>query len=60
MAESRREGEGTREVLGKELPRKGKRAEDDGQMGLNFFLPPLIKSGCSEADREHPGIVDKP
>lgn len=34
--------------------------EDDGQMGLNFFLPPLIKSGCSEADREHPGIVDKP
>lgn len=36
------------------------RMEDDGQMGLDFFLPSLIKSGCSEADGEHPGAGDKP
>lgn len=29
-------------------------------MGLNFFLPSLIKSGCSEANRERPSTVDKP
>lgn len=34
--------------------------EDDGQMGLTFLLPLLIKSGCSEADRERPGTGDKP
>ena len=57
--ETRRDGEGTREALGKDPPLKAN-AEADGQMGLSFLLPSLIKSGCSEADGERPGTADKP